>query len=270
MEEIKQKLGVFIEEVISVIHGDEDIMVELIGRRKEDEEQQMEGKDEQSGVFLEEELILLMMHKDQGTSGSLIGAFESSLMLEGSGQCCPKVGLFGKCVEEANHLLRSGMQVHSPLAFYTSTNELGFEEPGCSGPEYPPGFDDFIGVVGFFDWAKMQCVSKENFECENSLEEGNEADQSFRESHGSFSNLVEKVPETPMLESISILKRDDNEVVEPIKEDLVEVSWDVGKILWLKVSNEKAMIAALAKVQECQDFVLLRRRGCPNKNKGRT
>ena len=59
-------------------------------------------------------------------------------------------------------------------------------------------------------------------ECENSLEERNEANQSFGESHGSFSNSVEKVPQIPMLESISFLQRDNNEIVVLFEEDLVE------------------------------------------------
>ena len=39
----------------------------------------------------------------------------------------------------------------------------------------------------------------------------------------------------------------------PFEEDLVEarVSWDLGKAMGLKVSNDKAMVAALAKVQKC-------------------
>ena len=46
MQEVKRKLGVVIEEVINTIHRDEDIMVELLDCRKEDEEPRMEGKDE--------------------------------------------------------------------------------------------------------------------------------------------------------------------------------------------------------------------------------
>ena len=90
------------------------------------------------------------------------------------------------------------------------------------GPECPPGFEDFIGVVGLSDQAQMQYMSMENFECENFLEERNEADKSFEESHGFFSNLVENVPQTPMLESMSNLWKDDNEVVVPFEDDLME------------------------------------------------
>ena len=38
----------------------------------------------------------------------------------------------------------------------------------------------------------------------------------------------------------------------------------------LKVSHEKAMVVALARVHECQDFVLPRRRGHPRKNEDHT
>ena len=48
-----------------------------------------------------------------------------------------------------------------------------------------------------------------------------------------------------------------------------QVSWDIGKTLGLMVSNDKAMIAALAKVKDCQDFVIPRRRGRTRKAKNR-
>ena len=75
-----------------------------------------------------------------------------------------------------------------------------------------------------------------------------------------------------MLESDSTLQREDIEVVVPNEEDLMEaqVLWDIGKVLGLQASNEKPIIVALVKVQECQDFILPRRRGHPRKNKGRT
>ena len=115
----------------------------------------------------------------------------------------------------------------------------------------------------------MQCMSNENIGCKNSFEEGNEADQSYEESYCSISNSIEKVPQTSILESISTLQRKDIEVVVPDEVDLVDaqISWDIGKILGLQVSNEKAMIAALAKVQECQDFILLRKRDAPGRTK---
>ena len=91
----------------------------------------------------------------------------------------------------------------------------------------------------------------EYFKYTNALEEGIEEEQSIGESHGSFSNSIEKIPKTPLLESLSILNRDVNEDVILDEEDLVEawVSWKVGKVLELKISNDKAMIDALAKVK---------------------
>ena len=71
------------------------------------------------------------------------------------------------------------------------------------------------------------------------------------------------------MELTSLLYKDDDKEVIPEEEDLVEarISWDVGKFLGLKVKNDKAMIDALAKVKECQDFVMPRKRGRPRKNK---
>ena len=81
LEEVKQKLSVGIG---NVIHRDEETMVASHACRKEDEGSRTEGKDELIGVFLKENLILSMLHKDQGVFDSLIGGFESSLVLDNS------------------------------------------------------------------------------------------------------------------------------------------------------------------------------------------
>ena len=59
------------------------------------------------------------------------------------------------------------------------------------------------------------------------------------------------------------------EVVTPWEENLVQahITWDIGRTLGLKVSNDMAMIKALARVPECQDFVILRKREHPRKKK---
>ena len=56
----------------------------------------------------------------------------------------------------------------------------------------------------------------------------------------------------------------------PFDEELVEAqnTWDVGKVLGFKVSNELAMVEALSKVSECQDFSLPTRRRHPRRYKG--
>ena len=68
------------------------------------------------------------------------------MALESSGQICPVVGILGRCVEEANRVPR--LQDYSSPLCNTSSKELGFRESACSGPECPPGFEDFIGVLG--------------------------------------------------------------------------------------------------------------------------
>ena len=112
LEEIKCTLATLMEESINVSHRDEYTMVESRGCRKEDEEQQLERKDEQSGVFLEEELVLSMLHKDQDVTCSLIGAFKPSLTPT---QCCSEMGLLEKSVEEAKLVIGQSLKVQSPL-----------------------------------------------------------------------------------------------------------------------------------------------------------
>ena len=48
------------------------------------------------------------------------------------------------------------------------------------------------------------------------------------------------------------------------------ITWDMGKNMGFKVSNEMSMIKALAKVHDCQDSILPRRRGRPRKVKNRS
>ena len=59
----------------------------------------------------------------------------------------------------------------------------------------------------------------------------------------------------------------------PNEDDLVEakITWDLGKELGLQVSDERALLKALSKVQEVQDFSdKRRRRRRPKKQKGQT
>ena len=224
-----------------------------------------------TGVFLEENLVLSMLHKDQVVSDSLIGGFEPSLELENTVLRSPMVGTLGRCNEEANNLLRFVMQAHSSFHIDTNSKVVEYRELVYSGPKYPSGFEEYIGVVGPFTWGQVHCTSNKNLVLESSLAKGNEADQSYGESHCSMSNSIKKVSQPALLDSESILQREDNEDMVSNDEDLMEaqVSWDLGKVLGLQVSNERAMVSALAaKVQECQDFVLPRRRDRPRKNKG--
>lgn len=59
--------------------------------------------------------------------------------------------------------------------------------------------------------------------------------------------------------------------MEPWEENLVEakITWDMGKTMGFKVSNEMAIVEALTRIPECQDFVIPRKRGRPMKKKGK-
>ena len=56
----------------------------------------------------------------------------------------------------------------------------------------------------------------------------------------------------------------------PFEEEHVEAqnTWNIGKTLGFKVSNELAMIDYLSKIKECHVFTLPRKRGRRRKNKG--
>ena len=54
----------------------------------------------------------------------------------------------------------------------------------------------------------------------------------------------------------------------PTEEELVEaqITWDIGKMLGLQVSNENAVIAALSKMHEVQDCLTLKERPSKKEN----
>ena len=85
------------------------------------------------------------------------------------------------------------------------------------------------------------------------LTKGEETDWTRRDSECTNYNSVEKVPQIPSFESESRL-HEVNITGEtmPNEEDLVEaqIAWDIGKVLGLRVSNEKVMIDAISKVRE--------------------
>ena len=150
-----------------------------------------ERKGQIERVFLEEDLIHSMLLIDQGIFYSPIGGFEYGLVLD------QMVDPLGRCNEEANIILGLILQVHSPP--HTSMREMDYGEPTNSGPTYPPSFKDYLGVGGHSNWTQVQCMSNENIWCKNSLEDGNEADQSYKESYCSISNSVEKFPKSEIV-----------------------------------------------------------------------
>ena len=133
----------------------------------------------------------------------------------------------------------------------------------------PPGFEHFAGVDGPSSKAHFQLGTTEIGECVNSLEVGNEEDHYSSISLGSSSELAAMVSQTPLSGTDPTLLSGAIEIVLPFEEELVEAqkSWNIGKDLGLKVSNEVAMVDALAKIKECQDFSLPRKRGRQRKKK---
>ena len=147
-EEFKLNLGVLIVVASNGYLKNEDFLAESLDHKEAAEVLMTEGKEDQLMVFLEEEWILSMLHKDQDGDSSPIGVFEPPLTLEGSRQSWPKVDPFQKCAEEEMLLLGSDGQDHSRLAFNSKIKELGLGDTTCSGPTCPPGFEEFFGLDG--------------------------------------------------------------------------------------------------------------------------
>ena len=75
------------------------------------------------------------------------------------------------------------------------------------------------------------------------MEESDEVEDNGGES-------IEKVPQTPLVESATSMQRCVHEFEVPDEEGLVEaqITWEIGKALGCLASNEKAVIEAIAKV----------------------
>ena len=138
-----------IDEAINAIHRGASF-----DHKKEEEELRMEGRDELLGLFLEEDLILSILHKDQGISDSLISDFEYALALESSALSCLVVDPLGRCIEEANHFLGPGLQDHSPLLLNARSKVMDYAEPTCNGPDFCLGLKILL-VVGLSDRAQI-------------------------------------------------------------------------------------------------------------------
>ena len=118
-----------VDKAITAIQRDEDIKAVSLDGRKGEEEMRLVGRDECTRIFLEEDLVLLMMHEDQGVSDSLISYFESSLTQETSTFFCPEVGPLTWCIDEANRDLGPSLHDRSPSLFKMCSNVMGCEEP---------------------------------------------------------------------------------------------------------------------------------------------
>ena len=224
----------------------------------------MEGGEVTRGVFLEEHLLSSMLHKERDESCTPIGQFETSPPADSV------VGPMKKCVMEAELPQFSSTKDNPQQVGSSGSLELGQRPSVCSGPSCPPGFEDYVCEMGLNIRSQVQDGSMEFLEGVKSLEDGEVDSLSCEVSNSSCTNSTEKGPQTPVLESSVFVHCDAIEVVLPFDEELVEAqnTWNVGKALGLKLSNELAMVEALSKVRECQDFSMPTRRRRPKKNKG--
>ena len=260
MKVVKQRLDGVIDEVIYGLQQEEETVEVSYGCSKEDGLQQKKGKEEMSVAFWEIELITSMQHKDQGEDASCVGDLDTSLVLEASIQPFNVVGSEPKSTKEANSCL-------NPAQVSSECSDVGSGDPTCSGPEVPPGFEAFWARGGPSNQYQEHEKTVGDFGLSKNLEMETNSPQNLGESQRSSS--FEIIPQTQLLEPLATGQYEDDEGVLPAEDDLVEtqITWDVGKLLGLHVNNEKAMLAALAKVDDCQDFVLPRRRGRPRKKK---
>ena len=93
------------------------------------------------------------------------------------------------------------------------------------------------------------------------------------------SDKEERVPLTPLAaygaqdeEAVQIDTRNELVATIPDEEDLIkaQVTWGIGKEMGLRVNDEGAMLKALSKVKEVQDFNVTRKRGRPKKQSSQT
>ena len=174
-----------------------------------------------------------------------------------------------RSMREAKTHLGQSLKDNPPIDVLLGSLDMVPWNPKSSGPDCPSEFESIQDVEGLSNRALLHCGTMDNSGCGFSLEEGFEDTHVFCASHSSSPYSEEEVPQSPLFESGSNFQGGAIEIVLSFEEDLVEAqnTWNIGKALGLKVSNEKAMIDALSKVKECQDFFLPRRRGRPRKNK---
>ena len=92
----------------------------------------------------------------------------------------------------------------------------------CCGPDYPPGFEGFCGVVGPSPSHVLSEPSSSRIHG-NLIVKGPATDQEKESSPYSDSESVDKVPTTPLFESGSFVQKEHFEEDEvPNEEDLVE------------------------------------------------
>ena len=258
LEKIKRSLLALLQMVDHAIEADSE------RGRKQNSNQKKVEEAEQRRAFLEEEMLIPMLHRRCDRSRLPIGDSETSFTIF---QLFPEVGPSRKCAKEASLPLGPRLDENPLVDSCSSFSVLGQPNHTREGLDSHIGTENLLDMDGAAKGVQTQFGILEN---SVSLDNGSVDKVSFKPTHGSSPILAENVPKTSLLNLDSNLQSGAIEIVLPFEEELVEAQnvWNIGKALGISVSNELAAIEAISKVKECQDFFLPRRRGRGKKNKG--
>ena len=224
------------------------------GYRKFSAQERKNGEKEHGGAFLEEDLLLSMMNRRRDVTSHPIGGFDLSCS---ASLCCLEVGSVLKSMEEAKlHPFGPCLEDDNPPDVEVGSTVLGLQSPASSELGCPPGFENFKNGIDQLD----QLISGDEVSCGSDMHAENSNDH-FQRSSGDQSChtfSIEVVPQTPVFESGKNCQEGVIEIVLPFEERLMEaqITRDIGACLGITTSNEVAMLTALSKIREGQDFAL--------------
>ena len=249
-----------IVEVMNKLQREGTILNEAPVYVKEVVEPRMNRQEEEQYMFLEDDLVQTMRRKNREVEDVV----RTPLTVEGSTQSTAEEGPIRKSVKEVSRI-GPRLELRPIVENENCSNEVGFVSVASSSLEAPPGFEVPYGRRGKSNTEQEQRTSSNFDEGVIEVEESEEIEKNGGESD-------EEVPQTPQFDSMPSRQWYINEVERPRDEDPMEAptTWEVGKLLGCSANNEKAVIEALAKIPECQDFIMPRKRGRPKKNKGKT
>ena len=96
-------------------------------------------------------------------------------------------------MREAKLHLGLSLKDNPPPDLLLGSKDLDLWNPMSNGPDCPPGFENFQGMNGLSNKAQLHFGAMENFECDISLEDGNEDTHIFCASLGSSPNSAKEV-----------------------------------------------------------------------------
>ena len=252
VEESLRNIGALLEVTLQTLEVDSS------GCRKAFEQERKNGEKELRGAFLEEDLVLSMMNRRSDVASLPIGAFDLSYS---ASLCCLGVGSELKSMEEANsHPFGQCLKNGRPPDAELGSTVLGLQNQDSSELDCPPGFENFKNGIDLLDHSNFgdEVMGIRDMHAESS----NDNSLRSNEDKSSHTYSEEVVPQTPVFESGVFSQDGVIEIVLPIEENLMEaqITRDVGACLGITTSNEGAVLLALSKIRECQDFALPKRR----------